>query len=128
MMKFKSFKASDEKGINEFLTRNEKYLGSNGAYVFENAVHFMWMEQTDDEAKRIAIVEKIKERLVTEETQIALQQVEVDHAREEAGHGTKGASANKVVEAQTVLDGLKRKSEATRKVMNQILAGEYNVY
>lgn len=125
-MKFASFEAKDTKGINDFLARNEKYLGSNGAYVFEKMVHFMWLEQTDDEAKRFAIVEEIKKKLVVEETSVALQQVEVNHAREEAKRGEKGAD-HKVVEAEGMLAQMRSKVGSVRKVMAAVLAGEYDL-
>lgn len=124
-MKYASFDAKDDKGINKFLQVTDKWIGSNGAYVFETRVHFMWNELTDDEAKRQAIVEEIKKRLINDETNIALQQVEVDHARDESKHS--GKNANKVVEAETVLAGMKRKLDSTRKVMAQVLAGEYDL-
>lgn len=122
-MRFASFSAKDDKRINEFLQRNEKWMGSNGAYVFENAVHFMWNEISDEEGKRNSIVDKMKEAIVMQETQVALQTVDVDHLRDEAKHSGKGE--HKVVEAESMLNTMKRKLEATKKVMASVMTGEY---
>lgn len=126
-MKFAEFPVSDQAGINAFLEQKEEFLGSNGAYVFENRVIFMWREVGETAMKREAIIEKMKQDLIMQETNLALQEVELRHTREEISHGTKGQNTSVLADAQAIFNAMKRKIEVTKKVMEQIKNGEFDI-
>lgn len=124
-LKFATFDAKDEKGINKFLHENQAYVASNGCYVFEGRLSFMWVEKNEDDLRVESIVSQMNQKVIEQETQIALQQVEVIHIEEEIKHAGKGANVSVLADSKAILNAMKRKLDVTKKVMEQIKSGEF---
>lgn len=123
-MKYKTFSTTDEEAINAFLKENNDFINQAGTFCFSDRISFLFIDErvSEEEAKKAAILGKLKETLTQLETEAALQEVDLRHTHEEARHG---GNPTAPLGAKAVQDSTLRKIEVTKKVIEQVISGEY---